>query len=193
MLWACIRRGWRWTSSAARLIRPAGAGRRSCAIAQPACGQRRRIAGGPARRYAPDRRRPCCPSSRWWTTTAAEAPLATLPRRLGLPAQLAGQHAMARCLVLEVRQLPPARPVATGSRRAPARGAWGCSASRHRIALAPRRAPRTCSVGLRRPGGDAAWEAMSALLDRVPVRRARLPGDAGERLHRMGIRDLRIA
>ena len=32
---------------------------------------------------------------------------------------------------------------------------------------------------------------MADLLDRVPVRRARLPGDTGERLHRMGIRDLR--
>ena len=62
---------------------------------------------------------------------------------------------------------------------------------RHRIALAP--TPRAAHVfaGLRDGLAVMQPEAMSALLDRVPVRRAHLPGDAGERLHRMGIRDLR--
>ncbi|RRN79047.1 DNA polymerase Y family protein [Pseudoxanthomonas sp. SGD-10] len=61
---------------------------------------------------------------------------------------------------------------------------------RHRIALAP--TPRAARVlaGLR--DGMAVMEAaaLPALLDRVPVRRAVLPGDAGTRLQRMGIRTL---
>ncbi|MGN6223187.1 Y-family DNA polymerase [Pseudoxanthomonas sp.] len=61
----------------------------------------------------------------------------------------------------------------------------------HRIALAP--TPRAARVfaGLR--DGLALMQApvMHEVLDRVPIRRAVLPGDAGERLHRMGIRDLR--
>jgi protein ImuB len=61
----------------------------------------------------------------------------------------------------------------------------------HRIALAP--TPRAARVfaGLR--DGLAMMQApgMSEVLDRVPIRRAVLPDDAGERLHRMGIRDLR--
>lgn len=61
----------------------------------------------------------------------------------------------------------------------------------HRIALAP--TPRAARVlsGLR--DGLAAMQpsAMRDLLDRVPVRRAHFPSDAGQRLHHMGIRDLR--
>ncbi|WP_024890010.1 Y-family DNA polymerase [Luteimonas huabeiensis] len=61
---------------------------------------------------------------------------------------------------------------------------------RHRIALAP--TPRAARVlagvgdglALTRPA------AMAEALDRVPVRRAALPGEAGERLHRMGVRTL---
>lgn len=60
----------------------------------------------------------------------------------------------------------------------------------HRIALAP--TPRAARVlaGLR--DGLAIHEpgALPALLDRVPVRRAALPGDAGDRLQRMGLRTL---
>ena len=62
---------------------------------------------------------------------------------------------------------------------------------RHRIALSP--TPRAAHVfagledGLALPHPVATAER----LDRVPVRRARLPDDAGERLQRMGIRDLR--
>src|SRR5690606_35876717 len=61
----------------------------------------------------------------------------------------------------------------------------------HRIALAP--TPRAAHVfaGLRDGLALMQGEAMRATLDRVPVRRARLPGDAGERLQRMGVRDLR--
>ena len=62
---------------------------------------------------------------------------------------------------------------------------------RHRIALAP--TPRAAHVlaglhdglALSHPG------AMAERLDRVPVRRARLPEEGGERLQRMGVRDLR--
>ncbi|WP_202845570.1 Y-family DNA polymerase [Luteimonas saliphila] len=61
----------------------------------------------------------------------------------------------------------------------------------HRIALAP--TPRAAHVfaGLR--DGLALMHAgvMADVLDRVPVRRARLPDEGGERLQRMGIRDLR--
>ena len=62
---------------------------------------------------------------------------------------------------------------------------------RHRIALAP--TPRAAHVfaGLRDGLGVVHAEAMAGLLDRTPVHRARLPDDAGERLQRMGIRDLR--
>ncbi len=61
----------------------------------------------------------------------------------------------------------------------------------HRIALAP--TPRAAHVfaGLRDGLAFSNPAAMMQTLDRVPVRRARMPGDAGERLHRMGIRDLR--
>lgn len=61
----------------------------------------------------------------------------------------------------------------------------------HRIALAP--TPRAARVlaGLRDGLAVTSVPAMHELLARVPVRRAALPGDAGERLHRMGIRDLR--
>lgn len=61
---------------------------------------------------------------------------------------------------------------------------------RHRIALAP--TPRAARVlaGLR--DGMAVMEAaaLPALLDRIPVRRAVLPDEAGTRLQRMGIRTL---
>ncbi|RDZ28559.1 Y-family DNA polymerase [Lysobacter silvisoli] len=61
----------------------------------------------------------------------------------------------------------------------------------HRIALAP--TPRAAHVfaGLRDGLAVNQPAAMRDLLARVPVRRARLPEEAGERLHRMGIRDLR--
>ena len=61
----------------------------------------------------------------------------------------------------------------------------------HRIAMAP--TPRAARVlaGLQDGLAVPNPAAMQALLDRVPVRRALLPGDAGERLQRMGIRDLR--
>ena len=61
----------------------------------------------------------------------------------------------------------------------------------HRIALAP--TPRAAHVlaGLRDGIGVMQADAMTSLLDRVPVRHARLPDDDGERLQRMGIRDLR--
>ena len=61
----------------------------------------------------------------------------------------------------------------------------------HRIALAP--TPRAAQVfaGLRDGLALPHPGAMADTLDRVPVRRAQLPGDSGERLQRMGIRDLR--
>lgn len=61
----------------------------------------------------------------------------------------------------------------------------------HRIALAP--TPRAARVfaGLRDGLALPNPGAMIETLDRVPVRRAHLPDDAGTRLHRMGIRDLR--
>lgn len=61
----------------------------------------------------------------------------------------------------------------------------------HRIAMAP--TPRAAHVlaGLRDGLSVSNPAALRDLLDRVPVRRARLPDDAGERLHRMGLRDLR--
>lgn len=62
----------------------------------------------------------------------------------------------------------------------------------HRIALAP--TPRAAHVfaGLRDGLAVMHPAAMAEALDRVPVRRARLPGDDGERLQRMGVRDLRM-
>lgn len=61
----------------------------------------------------------------------------------------------------------------------------------HRIAMAP--TPRAARVfaGLRDGLATPKAAAMRELLEKVPVRRAVLPGDAGERLHRMGVRDLR--
>ena len=61
----------------------------------------------------------------------------------------------------------------------------------HRIALAP--TPRAAHVlaGLRDGLALMHRDAMALTLDRVPVRRARLPGDSGERLQRMGVRELR--
>ncbi len=62
---------------------------------------------------------------------------------------------------------------------------------RHRIALAP--TPRAARVlaGLRDAASVEDPLALSALLDTVPVRRARLPADTGERLQRMGITELK--
>ena len=61
---------------------------------------------------------------------------------------------------------------------------------RHRIALAP--TPRAAQVfaGLRDGFAVTSAAAMREALARVPIRRAALPGDAGERLHRMGVRTL---
>ena len=60
----------------------------------------------------------------------------------------------------------------------------------HRIAMAP--TPRAARVlaGLQDGLSVSNPMAMQALLDKVPVRRANLPDNAGERLQRMGIRDL---
>lgn len=60
----------------------------------------------------------------------------------------------------------------------------------HRIALAPTPTAARVLVGLR--DGLAVWKTgeLALLLDRTPVRRAALPGDAGERLQRMGVRTL---
>ncbi len=60
----------------------------------------------------------------------------------------------------------------------------------HRIALAP--TPRAAWVfaGLRDGFAVTARDAMHQALAQVPVRRAQLPDDAGERLHRMGVRTL---
>jgi protein ImuB len=61
----------------------------------------------------------------------------------------------------------------------------------HRIALAP--TPRAARVlaGLRDGMAVTSASAMQDMLAKVPVRRAALPDRAGERLHRMGVRDLR--
>ena len=61
----------------------------------------------------------------------------------------------------------------------------------HRIALAP--TPRAARVlaGLRDGMAVTSAPAMQDILAKVPVRRAALPEDCGERLHRMGVRDLR--
>lgn len=61
----------------------------------------------------------------------------------------------------------------------------------HRLAMAP--TPRAARVlaGLRDGLAVSHPGALQELLDNVPVRRAVLPDGAGERLHRMGIRDLR--
>ena len=60
----------------------------------------------------------------------------------------------------------------------------------HRLALAP--TPRAARVlaGLRDGMAVTQLPALQALLDKVPVRRAALPGDAGERLQHMGVRTL---
>src|SRR5690606_6616362 len=60
----------------------------------------------------------------------------------------------------------------------------------HRIALAP--TPRAARVfaGLRDGFAVTAGAAMRDALARVPIRRAALPGHAGERLQRMGVRTL---
>ena len=61
---------------------------------------------------------------------------------------------------------------------------------RHRIALAPTPGAARVLVGLRDGLQVTQMDAMRGMLDKVPVRRAVLPDDAGERLHRMGIRTL---
>jgi protein ImuB len=61
----------------------------------------------------------------------------------------------------------------------------------HRIALAP--TPRAARVlaGLRDGMAVTSAPAMHDILAKVPVRRAALPEDTGQRLYRMGVRDLR--
>ena len=94
------------------------------------------------------------------------------------------------CLVLEVRAsfrlLGPWPRI-----EARLREELGMLGFQHRLALAP--TPRAAHVfaGLRDGLAVMQPAAMAEMLDRVPVRRARLPDDAGERLHRMGIGDLR--
>jgi protein ImuB len=61
----------------------------------------------------------------------------------------------------------------------------------HRIAMAPTARAARVFAGLRDGFAVDQAAAMQAALDAVPVRHAQLPGDAGERLQRMGIRDLR--
>lgn len=60
----------------------------------------------------------------------------------------------------------------------------------HRIAMAP--TPRAARVlaGLRDGLAVTHPDALRRTLDGVPIRRAALPGEAGERLHRMGVRTL---
>lgn len=94
------------------------------------------------------------------------------------------------CIVLEVRssfRLLGPWPVIQARLRAELE-ALGFS---HRIALAP--TPRAARVfaGLRDGLALPHPGAMADMLDRVPVRRAHLPDDAGTRLQRMGVRDLR--
>ena len=60
----------------------------------------------------------------------------------------------------------------------------------HRIALAPSPTAARVLVGLRDGFAVTGQAELSAWLDRVPVRRAALPDDAGERLQRMGVRTL---
>ncbi|MBN8727937.1 MAG: DNA polymerase Y family protein [Xanthomonadales bacterium] len=93
------------------------------------------------------------------------------------------------CLVLEVRAsfglIGPWPRI-----EARLRGELAALGFSHRIAMAP--TPRAARVlaGLRDGLAVEQPAAMQALLDRVPVRRALLPDDAGERLHRMGLHDL---
>lgn len=61
----------------------------------------------------------------------------------------------------------------------------------HRIALAPTARAARVLAGLRDGLAVDHPGALHELLDRVPVRRAALPDAAGERLQRMGVRDLR--
>lgn len=61
---------------------------------------------------------------------------------------------------------------------------------RHRIALAPTPHAARVLVGLRDGLAITQLAPMRAMLDKVPVRRAALPDDAGERLQRMGIGNL---
>ena len=94
------------------------------------------------------------------------------------------------CLVVEVRAsfrlLGPWPRI-----EARLREELGLLGFRHRIALAP--TPRAARVFAGMQDGLAVMQPgpMAALLDRTPVRRAQLPGEDGERLQRMGIRDLR--
>lgn len=60
----------------------------------------------------------------------------------------------------------------------------------HRIALAPTARAAHVLAGLHDGLALAAPERLRQALDRVPVRHARLPDDAGLRLQRMGIADL---
>jgi len=60
----------------------------------------------------------------------------------------------------------------------------------HRIALAPTPRAARAFAGLRDGFAVTSAAAMHETLERVSVRRAALPGDAGERLHRMGVRTL---
>jgi protein ImuB len=60
----------------------------------------------------------------------------------------------------------------------------------HRLALAPTPTAARVLAGLRDGLAVEETAALRAMLDRVPVRRALLPGDAGERLQRMGIDQL---
>lgn len=61
----------------------------------------------------------------------------------------------------------------------------------HRIALAPTARAAHVLAGLRDGLTVTDRDAMQAMLDRVPVRRAQLPDDGGQRLRQMGITDLR--
>lgn len=94
------------------------------------------------------------------------------------------------CIVLEVRGsfrlLGPWPRI-----EARLRGELDALGFTHRIAMAP--TPRAARVlaGWRDGGAVSHPGAMQQLLDNVSVRRADLPGGTGERLHRMGIRDLR--
>ena len=95
------------------------------------------------------------------------------------------------CIVLEVRgSFRLLGPWPRIERRL--RGELSALGFSHRIALAP--TPRAAQVfaGLRDGLALTHGDALATTLDRVPVRRARFPGDDGERLQRMGVRDLRM-
>ncbi|MBS0399779.1 MAG: DNA polymerase Y family protein [Proteobacteria bacterium] len=62
---------------------------------------------------------------------------------------------------------------------------------RHRIALAPTARAARVLAGIADGLSASDLPQLRRMLERIAIRQALLPGDAGERLHRMGIRHLR--